>query len=130
MPGVHGGGQVALLVLGFYQTGLGMLAGATGPVGAAVLMQRNTGRDWLVVNTAVYMTLNHSLRLLGFMAIGFSFAPWWQLVSAMVVAGICGSWAGTRLRGLVPQVNFHKWFRWLVTLLAVRMIALPLLSPP
>jgi uncharacterized membrane protein YfcA len=105
-----------------------MLAGATGPVGSVVLLQRNTGRDWLVVNTAVYMTLNHAMRLLGFVVIGFSFAPWWQLVSGMVVAGICGSWTGTYLRRFVPQVNFHKWFRWLVTALAVRMIALPLLS--
>ena len=128
LPRVPGGGQLSLAVLGFYQTGLGMLAGATGPVGAAVLMRRNTGRDWLVVNTAVYMSLNHGLRLLAFLAIGFSFAPWWQLVSGMVVAGICGSWVGTRLRGFVPQLNFQKWFRWLVSLLAARMIAISLFS--
>lgn len=128
LPRVPGGGQLSLAVLGFYQTGLGMLAGATGPVGAAVLMRRNTGRDWLVVNTAVYMTLNHGLRLLAFLVIGFSFAPWWELVSGMVVAGICGSWVGTRLRGFVPQLNFQKWFRWLVSLLAARMIALSLFS--
>lgn len=126
-PGVRGGGQLSLAVLGFYQTGLGMLAGATGPVGAAVLLRRNTGRDWLVVNTAVYMALNHGLRLAAFLVIGFSFAPWWQLVTGMVVAGICGSWLGTRLRVFVPQGNFQYWFRWLVTLLAVRMIALPML---
>ena len=128
LPRVRGGGQLSLAILGFYQTGLGMLAGATGPVGAAVLLQRNTGRDWLVVNTAVYMSLNHCLRLLAFLAIGFSFAPWWPLLCGMVVAGVCGSWVGTRLRGFVPQVDFHKWFRWLVTLLAARMIALSLLS--
>ena len=128
LPRVPGGGQLSLAVLGFYQTGLGMLAGATGPVGAAVLMRRNTGRDWLVVNTAVYMTLNHGLRLSAFLVIGFSFAPWWQLVSGMVVAGICGSWVGTRLRGFVPQLNFQKCFRWLVSLLAARMIALSLFS--
>jgi uncharacterized membrane protein YfcA len=122
LPQVPGGGQLSLMLLGFYQTGLGMLAGATGPVGAAVLLQRNTGRDWLVVNTAVYMTLNHALRLAAFIAIGFSFASWWQLVCAMVAAGILGSWVGTRLRAYVPQVNFQRWFRWLVTLLAIRMI--------
>ncbi len=127
MPKISGGGQLSLALLGFYQTGLGMLAGATGPVGSVVLLQRNTDRDWLVVNTAVYMTLNHSMRLLGFLVIGFSFASWWQLVSGMVVAGILGSWIGTWLRRFVPQANFHKWFRWLVTILAARMIALPLL---
>ena len=126
LPVVRGGGQLALALLGFCQTGLGMLAGATGPLGAAVLLQRNKERDWLVVNTAVYMTLNHALRVFAFFAIGFSFAPWWPLVTAMVAAGIAGSWVGTRLRHRVPQRNFHQWFRLLVTALAVRMIVMAL----
>lgn len=122
LPLVRGGGQWALGLVGFFQTGLGMLAGATGPLGAAVLMQRKRERDWLVVNTAVYMTINHLLRVLAYFAVGFSYAPWWPLVTAMVLAGIAGSWVGTRLRGLVPQRDFHKWFRLLVSVLAVRMI--------
>ena len=126
LPVVRGGGQLALALLGFCQTGLGMLAGATGPLGAAVLLQRNKERDWLVVNTAVYMSLNHALRVFAFFAIGFSFAPWWPLVTAMVAAGIAGSWVGTRLRRKVPQRNFHQWFRLLVTALAVRMIVMAL----
>ena len=128
LPLVRGGGQLALGALGFVQTGLGMLAGATGPLGAAVLLQRNTERDWLVVNTALYMTLNHGLRVFAYVAIGFSFAPWWPLVTAMVIAGVLGSWVGTRLRALVPQRDFHKWFRLLVSVLAVRMIVLAVFS--
>ena len=126
LPVVRGGGNIALALLGFCQTGLGMLAGATGPLGAAVLLQRNSQRDWLVVNTAVYMTLNHALRVAAYFALGFSYAPWWALVCGMVLAGICGSWVGTRLRGLVPQRDFHKWFRLLVSALAVRMVLLAL----
>jgi len=75
-PKVSGGGQLGLLLLGFYQTGLGMLAGATGPLGAAVLLRHRQDRDWLVVNTAVYMSLNHLLRFIAFAALGFSLAPW------------------------------------------------------
>jgi uncharacterized protein len=128
LPSIPGGGQLALALLGFFQAGLGMVAGATGPVGAAVLLRRNSGRDWLVVNTAVYMTLNHSIRVAAFLAIGFSFAPWWKLTIGMVMAGICGSWVGTRLRVFVPQLDFQRLFRWMVTLLALRMITLPILS--
>ena len=43
----------------------------------------------------------------------------------MIVAGVCGSWVGTRLRGLVPQYNFQRLFRWMVTLLALRLVTLP-----
>lgn len=127
MPSVPGGGQLSLVLLGFYQTGLGMLAGATGPVGAAVLLQRSIERDWLVVNTALYMTLNHGVRMSAFVLIGFSFAPWWQLVLGMVIAGIGGSWVGTRLRSRIPQFNFQHIFRGLVSLLALRMIIMTLM---
>ena len=128
LPKPAGGGQLALAILGFYQTCLGMIAGATGPLGAAVLMQRNRQRDWLVVNTAVYMTVNHLLRVAAFTLLGFSLAPWWQLILAMVLAGVLGSWVGTRIRHRIPELDFQRWFKVLVTLLAARMIALPFLS--
>lgn len=128
LPSVPGGGQLSLLFLGFYQTGLGMLAGATGPVGAAVLMRRNSERDWLVVNTAIYMTLNHVFRLAAFVLIGFSFAPWWELVLGMVVAVTIGSWVGTRLRSRIPQMDFQRLFRLLVSFLALRLIVQSILE--
>ena len=128
LPRMRGGGQLALVLLGFYQTGLGMIAGATGPVGAAVLLRRNIERDWLVVNTALYMFLSHVIRVGAFALIGFSFGRWWQLLGAMIVAVICGSWLGTRLRARVPQYDFQRLFRWMVTLLALRMIGHSLLE--
>jgi uncharacterized membrane protein YfcA len=124
LPTFRGGGNAALLALGFYQTGLGMLVGATGPLGAAVLRHYNSGRDWLVVNTAVYMSVNHGLKIAAFTLLGFSFSPWLYLLLGMVTAGILGSWAGTRLRARIPQARFQRWFKVLVSVLAVRMIVL------
>jgi uncharacterized membrane protein YfcA len=128
LPPPRGSGQFSLFLLGLYQTGLGMVAGATGPLGAAVLMRHNTGKDWLVVNTAVYMSLNHSLRVFAFMLLGFSYYHWLPLITAMVVAATAGSLLGTWLRQYLPQRDFRLWFRWLVTLLALRMILHPLLQ--
>jgi len=125
LPPLPGKGQVSLAALGFYQTGLGMVAGATGPLGAAVMSRRQQQRDWLVVNTAVYMSLSHIMRVAAFVAMGFSFVPWWPLVLLLVVAVTLGSWVGTWLRRFVPQGDFLRAFKLLVTLLAVRMIALP-----
>jgi uncharacterized membrane protein YfcA len=124
VPSYRGGGNGALALLGFYQTGLGMLVGATGPLGAAVLRHYNQGRDWLVVNTAVYMSVNHALRVAAFALLGFSFSPWLGLLLGMVIAGILGSWAGTKLRSRIPQKTFQLLFKILVTLLALRMIVL------
>ena len=124
LPLVRGQGRWPLLLLGFYQTGIGMLVGATGPLGAALLARRNAQRDWLVVNTAVYMSSNHLLKMLAFGMMGFAFADYGLLLLGMVVGVIAGSWLGTQLRQAVPQGNFLFWFRLLVSLLALRMILL------
>ena len=127
LPAVRGAGRLPLVLLGFYQTGIGMLVGASGPLGAALLARRNTRRDWLVVNTAVYMTSNHLLKILAFTALGFVFADYWLLLAGMVAGVILGSWLGTQLRQYVPEINFHFWFKVLVSLLALRMILITLL---
>lgn len=124
LPRPKGSGAFPLALLGFYQTGLGMLAGATGPLGAAVLSRYNTQRDWLVVNTSVYMTMNHLFRIGIFMLMGFVIGPWLPLLLGMICASVLGSWFGTRLRMYVPQANFERWFRLAVSLLALRMIAM------
>ncbi|MFB3077702.1 MAG: hypothetical protein ACE1Y4_06805, partial [Lysobacterales bacterium] len=115
-----------LVLLGFYQTGIGMLVGASGPLGAALLARRKQQRDWLVVNTAVYMTSNHLLKIIAFGFMGFVFSDFLWLMLGMVTAATAGSWLGTRLRRYVPEINFQFWFRVLVSLLAARMI---LVSP-
>jgi uncharacterized membrane protein YfcA len=127
LPLVRGSGNAPLALLGFYQTGLGMLIGASGPLGAAVLANRDRRRDWLVVNTAVYMSANHLLRVLAFALMGFSFAHYGLLLLGMITGVVLGSWLGTWLRQFVPELNFHLWFRLLVSLLALRMIALVVL---
>ncbi len=126
LPGIRGAGQLPLVLLGVYQTGIGMLVGASGPLGGAVLARRNPRRDWLVVNTAVYMSANHLLRVLAFAAMGFAFSQYGLLLLGMVAGVIVGSWLGTRLRQFIPELNFLLWFRLLVSLLALRMIALVL----
>jgi uncharacterized membrane protein YfcA len=124
LPSFSRGGYWALALLGFYQTSLGMLVGATGPLGAAVLRHFGQGRDWLVVNTAVYMSINHGLRVAAFALLGFGFAPWLGLLLGMVIASVVGSWCGTKIRHRIPQQKFQLVFKLLVTLLAVRMIVL------
>lgn len=116
------GGRWAFFWLGVYQTGLGMLAGTVGPLGAALFSRMKRGREWLVVNTAAYMTISHALRVVAFALMGFAFAPWWQAIAVMSVASIVGSWVGTALRQKVPPRNFAGVFRWVITILAGRMI--------
>ena len=124
LPKVQGEGNWPLVLLGFYQTGIGMLVGASGPLGAAVLARRSQGRDWLVVNTAVYMSSNHLMRILAFSLMGFAFADYFFLLLGMIAAVVTGSWLGTGIRRHVPEVNFEFWFKVLLSLLALRLIVI------
>ena len=77
-----------------------------------------------MINTGFYMTMNHGLRALAFGLLGFSFWQWWQVILPMSIACIVGSYVGTQLRRYLPQKNFALIFRWLITLLALRMMLL------
>ena len=66
--------------------------------------------------------------LVAFGLLGFAFMPWLKLIVAMAVAVTLGSWFGTKLRSAIPQTNFQFWFKLLVTVLALRMIALSIID--
>ncbi len=127
LPSLRGSATWGLMLLGFYQTGLGMLVGATGPLGAALLARRGLQRDGVVVNTAFYMSANHALRVGAFILMGFAFGDYVVLITGLVVAVSLGSWLGTRLRTRIPEGDFSRWFRWLITLLALRLILMGVL---
>jgi uncharacterized membrane protein YfcA len=40
----------------------------------------------------------------------------------MVLAVILGSWVGTKLRGHLPDAVLRRTLKWLITVLAVRMV--------
>ena len=118
--------RVEFAALGLVQTGLGMIVGATGPMGQATLLRRGLGRDSLVVTSAAMMSFAHLIKVAAFAALGFAFLDYWQLITGMAVAVIAGAWSGTRLRGRLPEQRFRQLLRWLLTLLAARMIYLAL----
>lgn len=112
------------IVIGALQTGLSMLVGATGPMSQAALIARDLKRDALVVSSALMTTVTHMVKVILFALLGFSFASYWQLILGMSVAVIVGALLGTRLRYRIPQDRFYRGLKWLLTLLALRMIYL------
>ena len=61
-----------------------------------------------------------------FALLGFSFAAYWWLIAGMSIAVVLGALVGTRLRHRVPEQWFRRGLKWLLTLLALRMIYLTL----
>lgn len=113
-------------VIGAFQTGLSMIVGATGPLGQAALIRRGLQRDALVVSAALMTTFTHMTKIVLFALLGFSFVAYWKLIAGMSAAVIAGAWLGTHIRYRIPETLFKKALRWLLTLLALRMIYITL----
>jgi uncharacterized membrane protein YfcA len=103
-----------------------MMVGATGPMGQAALLSKGLQRDALVVTSALMTTFTHLIKTLLFGLLGFSFIAYWQIILGMSAGVICGALLGTHIRYKIPQVLFQKILKWVLTLLALRMIYITL----
>lgn len=115
------------LALGFVQAFLTLFVGATGPLNPPVLLRHGLSGGETVVTQALLMTLVHLSKVITFGLLGFAFASYLPLMGGMIVAVTAGSWAGTQLRHKVPEQALKTVIKWLVTLLALRMLLKALL---
>jgi uncharacterized membrane protein YfcA len=118
--------KIEFIVIGALQTGLSMIVGATGPLGQTALIRRDLRRDELVVTAALMMTFTHLVKIILFFLLGFAFISYWQIILGMSVGVVAGAWAGTHIRYRIAEALFKKILRWLLTLLALRMIYITL----
>ena len=115
------------LTIGLVQTALSMIVGATGPMSAAALLRQGLQRDALVVTGALMTMFSHLIKIALFAALGFAFIDHWQTILGMSIAVVIGAFIGTHLRYRIPEVRFRNLLKWLLTLLALRMVYLTLL---
>ncbi|SFT36401.1 sulfite exporter TauE/SafE family protein [Halomonas saccharevitans] len=122
-PGLSGRalGRVGTLIVGAVTTLLSSLVGASGPVVAAFIKQRQTGRLAKVATFSACMVAQHLTKAFVFGMAGFVFHDWLALMLAMVAAGFLGTWLGLRLLHRLSERRFDALFRWALTLLALRL---------
>ncbi|RUO80023.1 permease [Idiomarina tyrosinivorans] len=99
-----------------------LFVGASGPLVASLFRTVIAHRMSLVATFAVAMTVQHLPKFFAFNALGFSLAEWWPLIIAMITAGLVGTWVGLKLLGRMPAARFAWVFRWVITLLAIKLI--------
>ncbi len=99
-----------------------MFVGGTGSLVAAFLTPERLGRDGFVATHATCMSVQHLLKVFAFAAIGFHFAQWAAVVTAMVGGGFLGTVLGRQILGCIPEAAFRILFRMTMTLLAVRLL--------
>jgi len=109
-------------LIGFFQSGLSIVVGATGPLAMTLLLKDYGDKNKVVVTAAAIMCITHILKLIVFMYFGFVFFDYIGIIVAMIVGAILGSFVGTKLRDKVDGKKFTMILKVILTVLAVKII--------
>ena len=107
---------------GFFQTGLSMVVGATGPLTMTLLLKDYKDKDKVVATGAALMSITHILKVFVFMYFGFVFFDYIGVIVTMIIGAVAGSWVGTKLRDKIDGKKFIIILKVLLTALAIQVI--------
>lgn len=107
---------------GFFQTGLSMVVGATGSLTMTLLLKDFKNKDKVVATSAALMSITHILKVFVFTYFGFVFFDYIEIIIAMIIGSIAGSWTGTKLRDKIDAKKFTIILKVLLTALAIKVI--------
>ena len=107
---------------GFFQTGLSMVVGATGPHTMTLLFKDYKDKNKVVATGAALMSITHILKVFVFMYFGFVFFDYIGVIIAMIIGAITGSWVSTKLRDKIDGKKFAIILKVLLSALAIQVI--------
>lgn len=107
---------------GFFQTGLSMVVGATGPLTMTLLLKDYKDKNKVVATGAVLMSITHILKLFVFMYFGFVFFDYIGVIIAMIIGAVTGSWVSIKLRDKIDGKKFTIILKVILTALAIQVI--------
>ena len=107
---------------GFFQTGLSMVVGATGPLTMTLLFKDYKDKNKVVATGAALMSITHILKVFVFMYFGFVFFDYIGVIIAMIIGAISGSWVATKLRDKIDGKRFTMILKVLLSALAIQVI--------
>lgn len=109
-------------IAGFFQTGLSMVVGATGPLTMTLLLKDFKEKDKVVATGALLMSITHFLKIVVFAYFGFVFFDYITITVSMIIGAILGSYVGTKLRDKIDGKRFTIVLKTLLTILAIKLI--------
>lgn len=121
-PEKHQLSNHGVVVAGAGTTILSLFVGATGPLVASYIYRQGYDRHASIATLSGCLTLQHVLKLVTFSAAGFVFWPWLLPIVAMIGCGLVGTWLGLKLLNRLPVALFQRAFRWILTVLALRLL--------
>lgn len=115
-------GKNTFFAVGFGASLATMFVGATGVLVSTFVSAACPERQQYVATHAALMTLQHSLKVIAFGALGFAFGPYVPLLVALIIFGYMGTWIGKHVLLRVPEKAFRIGLKIILTLLAGRLM--------
>jgi len=109
-------------VIGFFQSGLSIVVGTTGPLALTKLLKEFEDNDKVVATSAALMSITHSLKALVYLNFGFIFADYLWVILIMMACSILGSYVGTHVRNIIDSKKLFIVLRILLTIMALKSI--------
>lgn len=109
-------------LVGFLQSGLSIVVGATGPLTMTLLLKDYKDKNKVVATGAALMSITHILKIFVFMYFGFVFFDYIGIIIAMIIGAVAGSYAGTKLRDKIDGKKFTMVLKVLLSALAIKLI--------
>lgn len=99
---------------------LTMFVGATGPLVASIIYSQRVDKHQIVASFAACMTAQHSMKIIAFLLVGYSFYEYIPIILMMILAGAFGTWLGLKVLNRMNNEYFSWWFKLFLSLLALR----------
>ena len=109
-------------LVGFLQSGLSVVVGATGPLTTTLLLKDYGDKNKVVSTAALLMSISHMMKVLVFMYFGFKFSEYIDIIIVMVIGVIIGSYLGTKIRDKVDGKKLIFAIKILLSALAIKLI--------
>ncbi|MCZ6765121.1 MAG: sulfite exporter TauE/SafE family protein [Alphaproteobacteria bacterium] len=106
------------LVSGF----ITLFIGGSAPFVAPFVRAACADRREFVATVAVFMVLQHGVKIAAFGALGFAFGPYLPLLAVLLVCGFCGTVSGRLLLERLPERVFAVGLKIVLTVLAARLL--------
>jgi len=107
---------------------ISVFAGATGPLVMAILPTNQFSPKQTIATHGAIMTFHHSIKVAGFVILGFSIGDYLQLILGILVASWIGSFIGNRMMIKLPENVIKQTIKLMLTLLAVYLISIDIIT--
>ena len=115
-------GKVKFFFVGVLTTIVTMFVGGTGVLVGSFVAPACPERHQFVSTHSVVMTIQHGLKIITFVLLGFAFGPYMALLIGLVSFSFIGSYAGKLLLNRLPERVFRVALKATLTVLALQLL--------